>query len=88
MSWDELLRPFEFEFFRNGIYVATIAGALCGVGDVDGMAAAAVHLLSDAARWTATSALAASDARARFGMDAVVGQYERFYQRAIRNELA
>ena len=30
MSWDELLRPFEFEFFRNGIYVATIAGALCG----------------------------------------------------------
>ena len=31
MSWDELLRPFEFEFFRNGIYVATIAGALCGV---------------------------------------------------------
>ena len=31
MTWDELLRPFEFEFFRNGIYVATIAGALCGV---------------------------------------------------------
>ena len=31
MSWDELLRPFEFEFFRNGIYVATIAGALCGL---------------------------------------------------------
>jgi len=31
MTWDELLRPFEFEFFRNGVYVATIAGALCGV---------------------------------------------------------
>ena len=31
MTWDELLRPFEFEFFRNGIIVATIAGALCGV---------------------------------------------------------
>ena len=31
MSWAELLKPFEFEFFRNGIYVATIAGALCGV---------------------------------------------------------
>jgi manganese/iron transport system permease protein/iron/zinc/copper transport system permease protein len=27
----ELLRPFEFEFFRNGIYVATLAGALCGL---------------------------------------------------------
>ena len=31
MTWDELFRPFEFEFFRNGIYVATIAGMLCGV---------------------------------------------------------
>ena len=27
----ELLRPFEFEFFRNGLVVATFAGALCGL---------------------------------------------------------
>lgn len=27
----ELLRPFEFEFFRNGVIVATFAGALCGM---------------------------------------------------------
>ena len=27
----ELLRPFEFEFFRNGLAVATLAGALCGL---------------------------------------------------------
>lgn len=27
----DLLRPFEYEFFRNGIIVATLAGALCGV---------------------------------------------------------
>jgi manganese/iron transport system permease protein/iron/zinc/copper transport system permease protein len=27
----ELLRPFEFEFFRHGLMVATIAGALCGL---------------------------------------------------------
>ena len=27
----ELLRPFEFEFFRNGLMVATLAGALCGM---------------------------------------------------------
>ena len=27
---DELLRPFDFEFFRNGVLVATMAGALCG----------------------------------------------------------
>ena len=27
---DEFLRPFDFEFFRNGLMVATMAGALCG----------------------------------------------------------
>jgi ABC-type Mn2+/Zn2+ transport system permease subunit len=27
----QLLDPFQFEFFRNGIAVATIAGALCGL---------------------------------------------------------
>jgi manganese/iron transport system permease protein/iron/zinc/copper transport system permease protein len=27
----ELLRPYEFEFFRNGVIVATFAGALCGL---------------------------------------------------------
>jgi manganese/iron transport system permease protein/iron/zinc/copper transport system permease protein len=28
---DELLVPFQFEFFRHGLMVATIAGALCGM---------------------------------------------------------
>ena len=28
---DQLLAPFEFEFFRNGLAVATLAGALCGL---------------------------------------------------------
>jgi manganese/iron transport system permease protein/iron/zinc/copper transport system permease protein len=27
----DLLTPFEFEFFRNGVIVATISGALCGL---------------------------------------------------------
>ena len=27
----DLLRPFDFEFFRNGVIVATLAGALCGL---------------------------------------------------------
>jgi ABC-type Mn2+/Zn2+ transport system permease subunit len=27
----DVLTPFEFEFFRNGIIVATISGALCGL---------------------------------------------------------
>ncbi len=31
ITLDELVRPFEFEFFRNGLVVATIAGALCGL---------------------------------------------------------
>ena len=31
MAWDELTRPFQFEFFRNGLLVATVAGALCGL---------------------------------------------------------
>ncbi len=31
MSLDRLLEPFAFEFFRNGMIVATIAGALCGL---------------------------------------------------------
>ena len=28
---DQVLAPFEFEFFRNGLAVATLAGALCGL---------------------------------------------------------
>ena len=31
MSLHELLRPFEFEFFVNGLLVATLSGALCGL---------------------------------------------------------
>jgi ABC-type Mn2+/Zn2+ transport system permease subunit len=31
MTLDQLLRPFEFEFFINGLAVATLAGALCGL---------------------------------------------------------
>ena len=58
-------------------------GALCEVGDVDGMAAAAIRLLREPDRWRAASALAEQDARARFAMDAVVGQYEELYERQI-----
>lgn len=31
MSWADLTEPYGFEFFRNGVYVATLAGALCGL---------------------------------------------------------
>ena len=58
-------------------------GFLCEPGDVGGMAHAAASLLTDPSRWHAASQLAAADARARFGQEAVVAQYEAFYHRAL-----
>lgn len=55
-------------------------GVLCGVGDVDGMAAAALDILRDGDRWRAMSTLAAQDARDRFSLDAIVAEYEAFYE--------
>ena len=54
-------------------------GVLCGVGDVDGMGAAALSILSDRQRWREMSELGAADARARFSLDAIVSQYEKLY---------
>jgi ABC-type Mn2+/Zn2+ transport system permease subunit len=31
VNWSDLTAPYAFEFFRNGVYVATMAGALCGL---------------------------------------------------------
>ena len=59
------------------------SGFLCEPGDVDGMARAAVAVLGDDDAWRAMSARAAADARARFGLDEVVAQYESFYTRAL-----
>jgi len=61
-----------------------ITGALRDVGDVDGMAAAAVEILSDRDRWQAMSRDAAADARARFSLDDIVRQYEALYEDAVR----
>jgi len=55
-------------------------GVLCEVGDVDAMARAAIGILSDRARWTAMSTLAAADARERFSENAIVAQYEALYR--------
>ena len=55
-------------------------GLLVPLGEVDAMAAAAMEILRDGDRWHAMSQLAASDARARFGIDEIVAQYEAFYQ--------
>ncbi|BAH38574.1 MAG TPA: N-acetyl-alpha-D-glucosaminyl L-malate synthase BshA [Gemmatimonas aurantiaca] len=60
-----------------------VTGYLRPVGDVEGMAAAGVQLLSDPARWQAMSAAGAADARRRFSEDAIVAQYESLYERTL-----
>lgn len=68
----EVVRPGETGFLRP-------------VGDVDGMANAALGLLRDRAAWERTSAAAAADARARFSEDAVVAQYEALYRETLEH---
>jgi len=58
-------------------------GVLCEVGDVDGMSEAAMAILTDRDRWQAMSTLAAADARERFSLDEIVGEYEAFYEYAL-----
>jgi N-acetyl-alpha-D-glucosaminyl L-malate synthase BshA len=58
-------------------------GALCAVGDVAGMAAAALEILQNKKRWTEMSTLAAADARERFSRDAIVSKYESLYRDSL-----
>lgn len=58
-------------------------GMLRQVGDIEGMAAAALEILRDRDRWHRMSTLAAADARERFSLDAIVGEYEAFYEYAL-----
>jgi N-acetyl-alpha-D-glucosaminyl L-malate synthase BshA len=59
-------------------------GVLCGVGDVDGMSAAAIGLLSDQGKWRSMSEAGARDARARFAKDDIVQRYENLYEATLR----
>lgn len=58
-------------------------GALREVGDVEGMATAAIDILGDRRRWSAMSRAAAADARRRFARDEMVARYEAFYARTL-----
>ena len=58
-------------------------GFLCGIGDVPGMSAASLTILSDRRRWSEMSKLAASDARERFSKDAIVSKYEALYRTSL-----
>jgi glycosyltransferase involved in cell wall biosynthesis len=56
-------------------------GRMHDVGDIDAMANSATEILGDPARWTQMSTAAAADARARFSLEQIVGQYEALYMR-------
>ncbi|MGV3709125.1 MAG: N-acetyl-alpha-D-glucosaminyl L-malate synthase BshA [Gemmatimonas sp.] len=58
-------------------------GFLCDVGDIDGMADAALSLLCSESRWQAFSVAAADDARTRFSQENVVAQYEELYRHTL-----
>ena len=58
-------------------------GILCPVGDIPGMAAAALEILQNPRRWSEMSKLASKDARERFSRDEIVTQYESLYQRSL-----
>jgi glycosyltransferase involved in cell wall biosynthesis len=59
------------------------AGHLLPVGDLAGMGAAAVELLSDKSRWWRASRAARAVAVEKFSAERVVPQYERYYQRVL-----
>ena len=68
------------EVVRNGE-----TGFLCEVGDIAGMGEAALRILTDRKLWQSMSELGASDARARFSLDAIVSKYEHLYQTSLDN---
>lgn len=61
-----------------------VNGRLLPVGDVEGMAAAAVSLLKDEAELDRMAGVARKDAQDRFCTTRIIPQYEAFYQEVIR----
>ena len=66
------------EVVRDGV-----TGFLRDVGDVEGMSAAAVDILSSSEKWKTMSDAAAADARERFSQNDIVTRYETFYTRVL-----
>jgi N-acetyl-alpha-D-glucosaminyl L-malate synthase BshA len=61
-------------------------GFLCPVGAVEAMAEAAASILRDPPRWTRFSEAARAVAVERFGVEVIVPEYERYYQRVLAGE--
>ena len=62
-----------------------VTGFLRPVGDVEGMAAAALELLTDPQRLRQFGEAAREDAVGRFSEDAVVERYRELYRRVAGN---
>lgn len=60
-----------------------VTGMLCPVGDVDGMASAALDILRDHDRHAAMAQAGVADTRERFSIDTIVSEYEALYRSAI-----
>ena len=60
-----------------------VTGCLFPVGDIDGMAAAAVELLRDGSRYEAMAEAARKLARTRYCASKIIPLYERFYERVL-----
>lgn len=60
-----------------------VTGHLGEIGDVDAMADSAISILGDDETWARMSADARRLAIERFGANAIVPQYERYYERVI-----
>jgi N-acetyl-alpha-D-glucosaminyl L-malate synthase BshA len=65
-----------------------VAGFLAPVGDVASMADAGIGLLRNSTRWREFSAAARQWAIDHFGVEAIVPQYERFYESILNGAAA
>lgn len=63
-----------------------VTGVLGEVGDVETMAAGAVELLRDPRRWAEASEAGRHFATQHYGVDVIIPQYERYYERILRGE--
>jgi L-malate glycosyltransferase len=65
-----------------------VNGRLFAVGDVEGMAQAAIDLLSDGARYTAMASAARQTAQKRYCASKIIPQYEAYYERVLTRDPA
>jgi glycosyltransferase involved in cell wall biosynthesis len=61
-----------------------VTGFLCDADDVEGMAAHGIRLLNDPKERLTVARTAAADVRVRFCTDAIVPQYEAYYEEVLK----